>query len=301
VERRSKTPREALQESLEKLQLDFVDLYLMHWPVPAIDHYVDAWKGMIELQKEGLVKSIGVCNFQVHHLQRLIDETGVAPVINQIELHPLMQQRQLAWNATHKIQTESWSPLAQGGEGYSIRKLSVSWRINTVKPRRRSSSAGIWTGLVVIPKSVTPSRIAENFDVWDFRLDKDELGEIAKLDQGKRLGRTRISLADNRVKKPGGGCALPGLRVDIKPRLAGVFIYALRFTGFFASLTVRTLMHNRRVLGQRRARIAVLATRFAHLIQRRGRYQTVAARANQVFLPISSSAWRISGQLAGSW
>ena len=75
----------------------------MHWPVPAIDHYVEAWKGMIELQKEGLIKSIGVCNFQIHHLQRLIDETGVTPVINQIELHPLMQQRQLhAWNATHK-------------------------------------------------------------------------------------------------------------------------------------------------------------------------------------------------------
>ncbi len=80
----------------------------MHWPVPAIDHYVEAWKGMIELQKEGLIKSIGVCNFQIHHLQRLIDETGVTPVINQIELHPLMQQRQLhARNATHKIQTES--------------------------------------------------------------------------------------------------------------------------------------------------------------------------------------------------
>ncbi len=119
----------------------------MHWPVPAIDHYVDAWKGMIELQKEGLVKSIGVCNFQVHHLQRLIDETGVAPVINQIELHPLMQQRQLhAWNATHKIQTESWSPLAQGGEGVFDQKIIRELaRINTVKPRRKSSFAGIWT------------------------------------------------------------------------------------------------------------------------------------------------------------
>lgn len=79
-----KRPREALQESLKKLQLDYLDLYLMHWPVPAIDHYVDAWKGMIALQKEGLVKSIGVCNFQIHHLQRLIDETGVTPVINQL-------------------------------------------------------------------------------------------------------------------------------------------------------------------------------------------------------------------------
>ncbi len=159
-------------------------------PVPAIDHYVDAWKGMIALQKEGLVKSIGVCNFQIHHLQRLIDETGVTPVINQIELHPLMQQRQLhAWNATHKIQTESWSPLAQGGEGVFDQKV-----IRELADKYGKTPAQIvirWhldCGLVVIPKSVTPSRIAENFAVWDFRLDKDELGEIAKLDQGKRLG-----------------------------------------------------------------------------------------------------------------
>ncbi|WP_105738786.1 2,5-didehydrogluconate reductase DkgA [Cronobacter dublinensis] len=185
-----KRPREALEESLEKLHLDYVDLYLMHWPVPAIDRYVEAWKGMIELQQEGLIKSIGVCNFNVEHLQRIIDETGVTPVINQIELHPLLQQRQLhAWNATHKIQTESWSPLAQGGEGVFDQKI-----IRTLADKYSKTPAQIvirWhldSGLVVIPKSVTPSRIAENFDVWDFRLDKDELSEIAKLDQGKRLG-----------------------------------------------------------------------------------------------------------------
>ena len=183
-------PKEALQESLKKLQLDHVDLYLMHWPVPALDYFVDAWKGMIELQQQGLAKSIGVCNFQIHHLQRLIDETGVSPVINQIELHPLLQQRQLhAWNATHKIQTESWSPLAQGGEGVFDQKI-----IRELADKYSKTPAQIvirWhldSGLVVIPKSVTPSRIAENFDVWDFRLDKDELSEIAKLDQGKRLG-----------------------------------------------------------------------------------------------------------------
>lgn len=183
-------PQHALEESLEKLKLDHVDLYLMHWPVPAIDHYVDAWQGMIELQKQGLAKSIGVCNFQINHLQRLIDETGVTPVINQIELHPLLQQRQLhAWNATHKIQTESWSPLAQGGEGVFDQKV-----IRELADKYGKTPAQIvirWhldSGLVVIPKSVTPSRIVENFDVWDFRLDKDELGDIAKLDQGKRLG-----------------------------------------------------------------------------------------------------------------
>ncbi|MFI3037864.1 2,5-didehydrogluconate reductase DkgA [Atlantibacter hermannii] len=183
-------PQQALEESLEKLKLDHVDLYLMHWPVPAIDHYADAWKGMIELQKQGLAKSIGVCNFQINHLQRLIDETGVTPVINQIELHPLLQQRQLhAWNATHKIQTESWSPLAQGGDGVFDQKI-----IRELADKYGKTPAQIvirWhldSGLVVIPKSVTPARIAENFDVWDFRLDKDELGDIAKLDQGKRLG-----------------------------------------------------------------------------------------------------------------
>ncbi|EKK7703179.1 2,5-didehydrogluconate reductase DkgA [Cronobacter sakazakii] len=185
-----KRPREALEESLEKLQLDYVDLYLMHWPAPAIDRYVEAWKGMIELQQEGLIKSIGVCNFNVEHLQRIIDETGVTPVINQIELHPLLQQRQLhAWNATHKIQTESWSPLAQGGEGVFDQKI-----IRELADKYGKTPAQIvirWhldSGLVVIPKSVTPTRIAENFNVWDFRLDKDELSEIAKLDQGKRLG-----------------------------------------------------------------------------------------------------------------
>ncbi|WP_297203604.1 2,5-didehydrogluconate reductase DkgA [uncultured Pluralibacter sp.] len=185
-----KRPAEALRESLDKLQLDYLDLYLIHWPVPAIDRYVEAWKGLIELQQQGLIKSIGVCNFQAPHLQRLIDETGVTPVINQIELHPLMQQRQLhVWNANHKIQTESWSPLAQGGEGVFdqaiIRKLADKYGKT---PAQVVIRWHLDSGLVVIPKSVTPSRIAENFDVWDFRLDKDELADIAKLDQGKRLG-----------------------------------------------------------------------------------------------------------------
>jgi 2,5-diketo-D-gluconate reductase A len=111
-------PQGALETSLEKLKLDYVDLYLIHWPKPQQDQYVDAWRGLIKLREQGLVKSIGVCNFHTPHLQRLLDETNVAPVINQIELHPLLQQRQLrAWNATHHIATESWSPLAQGGEG----------------------------------------------------------------------------------------------------------------------------------------------------------------------------------------
>ncbi len=183
-------PQQALETSLEKLQLDYLDLYLMHWPVPAKDHYVSAWEGMIDLQKQGLVKSIGVCNFNIPHLQRLKEETGTLPVINQIELHPLLQQRELhAWNATHNIQTESWSPLAQGGEGVFDKKVIVDLAKKYGKsPAQIVIRWHLDNGLVVIPKSVTPSRIADNFDVWDFRLDKDELGDIAQLDSGKRLG-----------------------------------------------------------------------------------------------------------------
>ncbi|EHD23398.1 MULTISPECIES: 2,5-didehydrogluconate reductase DkgA [Brenneria] len=185
-----KEPQRALEESLRKLQLDYLDLYLIHWPLPRQDTYVEAWRGLIKLQQQGLVKSIGVSNFHTQHLQRLKDDTGVWPVINQIELHPLFQQRQLhTWNATHRIQTESWSPLAQGGAGVFdrpiIRKLAVKY---DKTPAQIVIRWHLDNGLVVIPKSVTPARIRENFNVFDFRLDKDELGEIAKLDSGKRLG-----------------------------------------------------------------------------------------------------------------
>lgn len=185
-----KQPHKALETSLKKLQLDYVDLYLIHWPSPKQDNYVSAWKELLKLREQGLAKSVGVCNFNLPHLQRLLDETNSAPTINQIELHPLLQQRQLrAWNATHHIATESWSPLAQGGEGVFDQRI-----IRQLADKYGKTPAQIvirWhldSGLIVIPKSVTPARIKENFDVFDFRLDKDELGEIARLDAGKRLG-----------------------------------------------------------------------------------------------------------------
>ncbi|WP_261642180.1 2,5-didehydrogluconate reductase DkgA [Erwinia mallotivora] len=181
---------EALETSLKKLQLESVDLYLMHWPCPQKDHFVSAWQAMIELQKQGLAKSIGVCNFHEAHLKRLMEETGVSPVINQVELHPMLQQRSLhAWNALHQIQTESWSPLAQGGKGVFdqeiIKKLARKYGKT---PAQIVIRWHLDSGLVVIPKSVTPSRIAENFQVFEFRLEKPEVSEIASLDKGHRLG-----------------------------------------------------------------------------------------------------------------
>ncbi len=182
--------QQALETSLKKLQLDAVDLYLMHWPCPAQDNYVAAWQSMIKLQQQGMIKSIGVCNFNPPHLTRLIDETGVTPVINQIELHPMFQQRtQHAWNALHNIQTESWSPLAQGGEG--VFDQPVIKRLAQKYGKTPAQIVIRWhldSGLVVIPKSVTPSRIAENFAVFDFRLEKSELSDIATLDRNNRLG-----------------------------------------------------------------------------------------------------------------
>ncbi|HHY0861829.1 TPA: 2,5-didehydrogluconate reductase DkgA [Yersinia enterocolitica] len=183
-------PQQALEESLKKLQLDYVDLYLIHWPDPTQDRYVSAWRELIALKEQGLIRSIGVCNFNIPHLQRLIDEIGVAPAVNQIELHPLLQQRQIhAWNATHHIATESWSPLAQGGDGVFdqtvIRQLAQKY---SKTPAQIVIRWHLDSGLIVIPKSVTPARIRENFEVFDFKLHKDELTAISKLDSGKRLG-----------------------------------------------------------------------------------------------------------------
>ncbi|KAA8999288.1 2,5-didehydrogluconate reductase DkgA [Affinibrenneria salicis] len=185
-----RAPQKALEESLRKLKLDYIDLYLIHWPVPQQDEYVNAWRELIKLRQQGLIRSIGVSNFHPHHLQRLKEESGVWPQVNQIELHPLFQQRQLhAWNATHHIQTESWSPLAQGGVGVFdqplIRRLAEKY-LKT--PAQVIIRWHLDSGLVVIPKSITPARIRENFNVFDFRLDKEERLEIAKLDSNKRLG-----------------------------------------------------------------------------------------------------------------
>ncbi|MDE1486652.1 2,5-didehydrogluconate reductase DkgA [Xenorhabdus bovienii] len=199
---RHQDAKAALEESLDKLQLDYIDLYLLHWPVPHQDQYVEAWKQLIELKESGLARSIGVCNFHIEHLQKLMSETSVVPAINQIELHPLMQQRQLhSWNATHHITTESWSPLSHGGKGVFDNPL-----VQHLATKYEKTPAQIvirWhldCGMIVIPKSVTPSRIKENFDVFDFRLEKEDLTAMAELDIGKRIGPNPDTYTGDHVK-----------------------------------------------------------------------------------------------------
>ena len=179
----------AFDTSMAKLGIEQLDLYLVHWPSPQRNLYSESWKALIELQKQGRVKSIGVSNFTKEHLQRIIDETGHVPAVNQIELHPSFQQKDLrAFHAKHGIVTESWSPLGQG-------KAISDPTIAAIAKKHGKTAAQVilrWhieNDLVVIPKSVTPSRIRENFQVFDFKLDADDLGLIDRLDSAKvRIG-----------------------------------------------------------------------------------------------------------------
>ncbi|MCP3800867.1 aldo/keto reductase [Allokutzneria sp. A3M-2-11 16] len=179
----------AFDASLEKLRLDRIDLYLVHWPTPARDLYVDTWKAFNKLLGDGRVRAIGVSNFQEAHLRRVIDEVGVVPSVNQIELHPLLQQEKLrSVHAELGIHTEAWSPLAQGGE---LLKDPVLAEIAAKHGRSAAQVILRWhlqLGNVVIPKSVTPKRIAENFDVFGFELDQTDLDRIATLNKNERTG-----------------------------------------------------------------------------------------------------------------
>ncbi|MDH4412106.1 MAG: aldo/keto reductase [Rhizobium sp.] len=179
----------AFEASLKRLGTDYVDLYLIHWPSPHRGLFVDTWKAFVKLRQEGRVKSIGVSNFYPEHIERIVAETGVVPVINQIELHPDFQQREhRALHEKHKIVTQSWSPLGQG-------KLLGHSTITEIAARIGRTPAQViirWhieNGLVVIPKSVTPSRIIENFKVFDFTLSAEDLARLNALDDaGARIG-----------------------------------------------------------------------------------------------------------------
>jgi 2,5-diketo-D-gluconate reductase A len=178
----------ALKGSLERLGLDHVDLYLIHWPIPARDRYVETWRAFIDMQKAGLARAIGVSNFQPDHLRRIVDETGVTPAVNQIELHPRLQQAALRRQHDRRgIVTESWSPLAQG----AVLDDPAIVRIAETHGRTTGHVVIRWhlqLGCVVIPKSVTPERIEQNFEVFDFELSDDDMRAIEALDAGERTG-----------------------------------------------------------------------------------------------------------------
>ncbi|WP_405775165.1 aldo/keto reductase [Streptomyces sp. NBC_00859] len=186
----------AFDTSLAKLGLDYVDLYLIHWPVPSKDAYVDTYKAFEKIHADGRAKAIGVSNFLPEHLERLLGETSVVPALNQIELHPQLQQAESrAFHADHGIHTEAWSPLGQG-KGL----LEVPTIVAIARKHGRTAAQVVlrWhlqTGNVVIPKSVTPSRIKENIDVFGFELDADDLAAITALDEGKRLGSDPATMA----------------------------------------------------------------------------------------------------------
>lgn len=181
-------PARALDESLAALGLPWVDLYLIHWPTPSQGRYVDAWKGLVQLQREGKARSIGVSNFQRNHLEEIVDATGVVPAVNQIEVHPLLQQETLRrFHRDHGIVTEAWSPLAKASifdnpvlrdiaakHGKTVAQVVLRWHLQS--------------DLVAIPKSIHPARIRENFSILDFALDDDDLRRISTLDEDTRVG-----------------------------------------------------------------------------------------------------------------
>jgi 2,5-diketo-D-gluconate reductase A len=180
--------KRACRASLERLELSHLDLYLIHWPVPAHDLYVETWKAFVELQSEGLVRSIGVSNFQPEQLERVIAETGVTPAINQVELHPHFQQ--VGLRREHErlgILTEAWSPLGQGLELDDPAIVEVA-QAHGKTPAQTIIRWHLQIGNVVIPKSVTPERIRENFEVLDFELSGEQMDAVAALDAGTRIG-----------------------------------------------------------------------------------------------------------------
>ncbi|GEB52649.1 MULTISPECIES: aldo/keto reductase [Streptomyces] len=179
----------AFDASLERLGLEQVDLYLIHWPMPAVDRYLDTWKAFEKIYADGRARAIGVSNFQPAHLNRVLELGGTTPALNQIELHPTLQQSvPRAYHADHGIATEAWSPLGQGGDLLKDPKLARIAEKHGRTPAQVVLRWHLQLGNVVIPKSVTPSRIRENFDVFGFSLDAEDMAAIGTLNTDTRLG-----------------------------------------------------------------------------------------------------------------
>lgn len=178
----------AFEASLDRLGLDHVDLYLIHWPVPAEGRFVDTWRAFEQIHREEAARTIGVSNFRIEDLQLLEQETEQRPTINQVELHPRLQQVDLrAWHAEHDMATEAWSPLAQG-EVLDDRTIAAVADGHGKTPAQTILRWHLQLGNVVIPKSVTPERIRENIDIFNFELSEEEMAAIGGLDRDSRVG-----------------------------------------------------------------------------------------------------------------
>lgn len=184
-------PDAAIAESLEKLGLDSVDLYLIHWPVPAQEKYVHAWEKLIAIRERGLATSIGVSNFLVPHLERIVSETGVVPTVNQIELHPAYQQREVTeWCAARNVRIESWGPLGQGKyDLFGAPAVASAAEATGKTPAQVVLRWHLQKGNIVFPKSVRIERLRENLDVFDFELTADQMTAIDAMDPGDGSGR----------------------------------------------------------------------------------------------------------------
>ena len=179
----------AFDASAQRLGLETLDLYLIHWPVPAADRYVETWKALEKLASDGRARAIGVSNFGVEHLRRLVAETGTVPAVNQVELHPYFQQTDLrAEHAEHGIATEAWSPLGQGGALLSDATITRLADRYGVTPAQVVLRWHLQLGNIVIPKSANPARMRQNLDVFGFELSAEDLSAIADLETGKRIG-----------------------------------------------------------------------------------------------------------------
>ncbi|WP_353829336.1 aldo/keto reductase [Agromyces sp. SYSU T0242] len=181
---------DAFQGSLDRLGLEYVDLYLIHWPVPSKDRYVETWRAFEQIRESGRARSIGVSNFMAPHLQRLVDETDVVPAIDQIELHPAHQQPETtAFAAEHGIGIESWGPLGQGK--YPLLELPEVVEVADAHGKSPAQVVIRWhlqRGFIVFPKSNRRERMAENFDVFDFELSSGEMERVNDLERAGRVG-----------------------------------------------------------------------------------------------------------------
>lgn len=179
----------AFDTSMEKLGLEYLDLYLIHWPMPDNDNYVDTYKAMEKLYNDGKIRAIGVCNFHIPHIKRLLNECTIKPTVNQIECHPFLSQTEIReFCSEHNIYVEAWSPLMQGGE---VLKNEVVLNIAKKYDKTPAQLVIRWhlqNNVIVIPKSVTPNRIESNFDVFDFELSNEDMDKIYQLNSNTRKG-----------------------------------------------------------------------------------------------------------------